>query len=116
MRRPKAAAPILLWLLLGLLLGLLLRMLLGLLLGPLLGLLMELLLGLPLGLLLGLMLKLLLGLMGCTTHVPVMCQCRFCDAVTKMTLNLAILRPPTNGAPPNVKRPISLEPSKTISC
>ena len=60
MRRPKAAAPILL--------GLLLRLLLGLLLGPLLGLLMGLLLGLPLGLLLGLMLKLLLGLLGCTTH------------------------------------------------
>ena len=85
MRRPEAAAPILLGLL-----RLLLRLLLGLLLGPLLGLLMGLLLGLPLGLLLGLMLKLLLGLLGCTTHVPVMCQGRFCDTVTKMTLNLVI--------------------------
>ena len=47
-------------------------------------------LGLPLGLLLGLMLKLLLGLLGCTTHVPVMCQGRFCDTVTKMILNLVI--------------------------
>ena len=60
------------------------------LLGPLLGLLMGLLLGLPLGLLLGLMLKLLLGLLGCTTHVPVMCQGRFCDTVTKLALNLVI--------------------------
>ena len=39
--------------------------------------------------LLGLMLK-LLGLLGCTTHVPVMCQGRFCDTVTKMRLNLVI--------------------------
>ena len=60
------------------------------LLGPLLGLLMGLLLGLPLGLLLGLMLKLLLGLLGCTTHVPVMCQDRFRDTVTKLTFNLVI--------------------------
>ena len=81
MRRPEAAAPILLGLL---------RPLPRLLLGPLLGLLM----GLLLGLLLGLMLKLLLGLLGCTTHVPVMCQGRFCDTVTKMTLNLVIRRLP----------------------
>ncbi len=93
MRRPEAAAPILLGLL---------RLLLGLLLGPLLGLLMGLLLGLPLGLLQGLMLKLLLGLLGCTTHVPVMCQGRFCDTVTNMTLTLVIRRPPTNGVPPHV--------------
>ena len=60
------------------------------LLGPLLGLLMGLLLGLPLGLLLGLMLKPLLGLLGCTTHVPVMCQGRFCDMLTNMALSLVI--------------------------
>ena len=65
---------------------------------PLLGLLMGLLLGLPPGVLLGMMLKLLLGLLGCTTHVPVMCQDGFCDTVTKMTLNLIIPRPSTNGA------------------
>ena len=79
-------------------------LLLGSLLGSLLGLLMGLLLWLPLGLLLGLMLKLLLGLLGYTTHVPVMCQGRFCDTVTKMTLNLVILRPPTHGAPPMLRR------------
>ena len=83
-------------------------MLLGLLLLPLLGLLVGLLLGLPLGLLLSLMLKLLLGLLGCATHVPVMCQGRFCDTVTKMSLNLVILRPPTNGEPPYDEYKLSL--------
>ena len=38
----------------------------------------------------GLMLKLLPGLLGCTTHVPVMCQDRFRDTVTKLTFNLVI--------------------------
>ena len=89
-RTARVVSRRLLGLLVGLLLRMLLRMLLGLLLGPLVGLLMGLLLGLPLGLLLGLMLKLVLGLLGCTTHVPVMCQGRFCDTVTKMTLNLVI--------------------------
>ena len=63
MRRPEAAAPILLGLL---------RLLLGLLLGPLLGLLTGLLLGLTLALLLGLMLKLLLGVLNWTAHALVM--------------------------------------------